>query len=129
MSLEGLPKDILSILRQHLDPVDYVSLGMASKTLYIKILPKLFDECTKEIEDDWNYNASIAAHDATWENGDRHRHPHCSNAFYSRRSWTCECSVFPWKSHNLMVEYNYCPRDVDILGWFLDGQKIGYVML
>ena len=40
--------------------------------------------------------------------------------------WTCECSAFPWKSHNLMVEYNYCPRDVDILVWYLDGQKNGY---
>lgn len=44
-------------------------------------------------------------------------------------SYQLQCSIFPEKEHALSVVYVHNPRDVDMLVWFLNGQKKGYTII
>ena len=131
-TLESLPKDIIALIAKELDIEDMFALYRASKTLTVAIDEKIWHDlthqCIAEIENEWNTRAPYVARDARSEYGSRTKHPYTADAFYSREHWDCQCSIFPWRTHNLSLEYNYCPRDVDILVWFQDGEKHGYTM-
>ena len=137
----NVPNDIINYLLGFLDNRDVVALALTSMTFYKKIwelkLHMLTHDCRDEIKDEWNSRVERVSNVAryggyTSDNlGDYHRSKSTSSsdAFNAEMVWDCRCTVFPWRTHHLRLEYVYGPRDVDILSWFINKERIGYTMM
>ena len=130
--LLSLPADLLPLITQFLETEDIFCLYITCKTLQERIWEKVWHDlvhvCGREVEDEWNSRVETVSTNARFEGRGRKKHPHC-DGYCATEDWDVECSVFPWKTHYLSLEYNHCPRDVDILVWYEDGKKHGYTML
>lgn len=150
IKFEDLTRDVVLYIFRFLDTRDIVAVALTSMKMYKKIwqwkLHDLRHDCHDEIEHAWNSNVDIVKKTAQgYHSNDFMNYivpQNLEGAFFSTRiksssidsyyayaSWICKCSIFPWQKHHLKVEYVYGPRDVDILSWYKDDERRGYVML
>lgn len=128
-TIYSLPKDIVLLILGYLNDKDKTNFVLTGayffKNVSCPILCDIAMKCTKEIEEHWNDDLSKQA----FKHGCLSSPEFCSEGCRVIKSKVIKCSVYPWKCHNLAVEYYHNPRDVDILSWYLDNKKIGYTIL
>jgi hypothetical protein len=128
ITIYDLPKDILILICKYLSSTDNFAFILSSYFFYEKlwdpIIFDFFNKCCSELEDNWNYYLVSDIFSQPCKN----YHKLCDGCYRSSNK-TITCSIFPWKKHNLKVEYCHNPRDIDILSWFDNGNLIGYTIL
>jgi hypothetical protein len=123
----SIPKDVLMLILKELknNNKDLLSFIICCRKFYKKFKCILYGQCSDEIEDIWNNELCNKVLHSQCDNFPEF----CQTGCTKEASKIITCSVFPWKTHNLKVVYLHFPRDVDLLTWFEDNKKIGYVIL
>lgn len=134
--MEILKPELIELITDHLLPPDIISFGLSSASLYKILAVKLeelqklhekFHQCTAEIESGWNSLVPEAEYLAKLKR-DEYKSSVCCGWQVDRED-EFNCSIYPDKTHFIKVVYVHNPRDVDMLAWFLDNEKMGMNML
>ncbi len=123
----SLPMDVMKMILDLINVQDSCTLSITSRSLNNLCWKYLHEQChicTSEIENSWNTMASIVMRQPC-------KNPNMiiCNGCHVEMNDTFQCSICPWKTHDLDVDYYHFPRDVDTLTWYYNGKKHGYTMM
>lgn len=131
-----IPDEVLCYLVSFLDVHDLVAMALTSWDMYGKImdfkLHSMHHNCMDEIAHEWSSYEPFVRSTAKYGYNDHitcTREKICSGNYEARYTWLCHCSIFPWMVHKLKLVYVSNDRDVDILAWYKDDERMCYTML
>jgi len=129
MNIDNLPIELILYIGQFLDSNQLTSFGFTCKVINNCLYDELDQirmNCIREIEDNWNYLVPEARRLALLKLP-VYKSEVCSG-WEVKLNDQFNCSYCSNKIHSIEVIYVYNPRDVDLLAWFLDGNKMGMSM-
>lgn len=130
--LESLPAEVLNEILHNLTVKDVINLAATSKSLCVDIydlgLRDLYEDCRDEIDEEFRGNRPVAT-----EHTAKHGHNEWGyECFCVKRSWGqteaymdwhLKCSVFEGQVHRCRISYIRNPRDVDLIGYYVDDKE------
>ena len=122
--------DILMCISNYLSVSDIIALSLSNASIHKIFTEKLHEfrhRCEMEITDSWNSLVPMAEERAKSRNKE-YESPVCSGWEASIHD-ELYCATYQGKIHSIRVVYVHNPRDVDLVAWYLDNNRIGYTML
>jgi hypothetical protein len=130
-SFVDLPEEVYEfMLKSNYISLLYISrLARTNHELFEKFIQNLNEKkedlCWTEIERNWNNLVP----DARYEAREKKKEYKCDCGWQVTLDNTFLCVVNPKEYHSIKITYVHNPRDIDLLTWYLNNEKIGYSML
>lgn len=131
--IESIPICSFYQILEYLSPKDMINLAMTSRSMRSDIydlkLDAMYRKCMDEIDEEFRGDRSDAV-EQTAKHGHNKWDYECQyvKTSYGTKEaymdWNIKCSVFPGRVHRCRISYIRNPRDLDLVAYYLDDQKI-----